>query len=677
MAYKARGNNKKNKGGDKEKSVSGTQALRKLIEWADLDNVAEEVDEDRLNNLGSRVVDEYNLDEASRADWVTKAQKSLDRAKLKSQPKSYPFAGAANVKSPILATAALQFASRAYPAIVDGQRIVKGQIVGDDVGIPVMGPDGQPVLDEATGEPQWQTPPGAKKSKADRISKHMSYQLINEMPEWEEDTDVLLGQVPIVGCAFRKVFYDPVLERNRSEMVPALDFVVHQKTRSLETVPRMTQIFDLYPHEIEDRVADGIYLDCELGIAMGSDGDDDAPHEFLEQHRYIDLDEDGYREPWIVTVHKDTGKVVRIVANFDPAELKLKADGKLGRIPRYNMFVKYPFFRDPEGGFYDLGFGELLEPLSEVIDSTVNQMLDAGHLQNAGGGFIGSGLRLKKNQMRFAPGQYHVVDAQGTKVREAIVNMEHPGPSNVLFQLLGMMVEWSKEIANIKDILTGDQPRNQPATTTLAMIEQGMKVYTSIYKRIYRALKKEYALLFALNGKHLPDEQYMTIMDNRMAIARSDYEVGSMDVLPAADPNSVTDMQKMQRAQVYLEVGTKPEAIQAGVNARECLMRFFDALGAEEIEKLMPPKPQQPSPPEMLQMQGMAAEVEKQKGEAMSATAEGMMAQDTAQRKKRKSDAEEFTKGLEGQLQAIMGGAPGNGQAKKNGARSPAESVPV
>jgi chaperonin GroES len=653
-----------------DRRTSGEAALRKLMDWAESVNVAEDIDEDRLSNIGARVVDEYNLDESSRSDWKQKAERALDRARLKATKKSYPFDGASNVKNPILATAALQFAARAYPAIVDGNRIVKGQVVGDDAGVPQVGPDSQPIIDELTGQPLWVNPPGLKRSKADRISKHMSYQLLNEMPEWEEDTDVLLGQIPIVGCAFRKVFYDPTLKRNRSEMVPALDFVVNQNTRSLETVPRMTQVFELYPHEIEERVADGVYLDHDFGIAMGADGDDDAPHEFLEQHRYLDLDEDGYREPWIVTVHKDTAKVVRIVANFDPGTLRLKEDGKLGRIPRYNMFVKYPFFRDPEGGFYDLGFGELLEPLSEVIDSTVNQMLDAGHLQNAGGGFIGSGLRLKKNQMRFAPGQYHVVDAQGSKVREAIVNMEHPGPSSVLFQLLGMMVEWSKDIANIKDVLSGDQQRNQPATTTLAMIEQGMKVYTSIYKRIYRALKKEYGLLFNLNAKHLPEEQYLTILDNQMAIAREDYEVGSMDVVPAADPSTVTDMQRMQRAQVYLEIGTKPEAQQAGVNVRECFQRFFEALGAEDIEKLLPPKPTQPSPQEQIGIKAAAADVAKKEGDAMKSTAEGQMAQDAAQRMQRARDAEDFIKSLQPQLQALTGGQamPAEGQGQTNGA---------
>src|SRR3990167_1351509 len=279
MAYKPKPQKRKKAAG--ETHVSGKVALRKLLDLAELDNVAEEIDEDRLGNIGARAVDEYKLDETSREEWVTKAQKALDRAKLKATKKSYPFDGAANVKNPILATAALQFASRACPAIVDGQRIVKGQVVGDDMGVPIKGPDGQPVLDEATGEPQWQTPPGAKKSKAERISKHMSHQLINEMPEWEEDTDVLLGQIPIVGCAFRKVWYDPTFARNRSEMVPALDFVVNQKTRSLETVPRITQIFDLYPHEIEERMADETYLECELGIAASGDNDEDAPHEFL------------------------------------------------------------------------------------------------------------------------------------------------------------------------------------------------------------------------------------------------------------------------------------------------------------------------------------------------------------------------------------------------------------
>jgi len=582
------------------KQAVGT-LLDKLFGFAESRNVAPDLDADKLNKIGAQVVREYKIDDHSREVWLEKAKRSLEKAKLTKQQKSYPFANASNVKYPLLTTAALQFASRAYPSIVDGQRIVKCQVVGAD-------------------------PNGDKRAKAERIGKHMSWQLTDQMPEWEEDTDWLLHQLPVVGCAFRKVWFDPVLQRNRSEMVSAIDLVVNARAKSMDTVPRVSQCFNLYPYEIAERIADGDFAEHEWEKS-GTGDDDDAPHEYIEQYRLIDLDGDGMREPWIVTVHKDSETVARIVANFDPTEIKM-ANGRVARVPRRKTFVKYPFFRDPEGGFYDLGFGELLESLGEVIDSTINQMMDAGHLQNAGGGFIGSGVRLKKDQLRFAPGQYHVVQASGTNLREAIYNMEHPGPSPVLFQLLGTMVDAGKEIASIKDILTGDMPRNQPATTTLAMIEQGMKVYTAIYKRIYRALKHEYRMLFELNSKHLPDEQYFTVLDERQAVAKEDYDLRTMDVAPVADPNIVTDAQKMTRAQVYLDVGTNPAAIQNGVDGRECMTRFFDAIGAEDIEKLLPPPPEQPGPAEQLQARGMTAEVETKEAQAQKAKLEAGMADD-------------------------------------------------
>lgn len=600
------------------------KAVDKLIQWSERPNIADDFSMDERNKLGARVVREYKIDEASRAPWLEKAKKALEQAKLKRESKNYPFEGASNVKFPLLTVAALQFASRAYPSIVDGQRIVKCQVIGAD-------------------------PDSAKRTKAERIGKHMSWQLSDEMPEWEEDTDWLLHQLPVVGCCFRKVWRDSVLERNRSEMVSALDLVVNNSAKSMETVPRITQRFSLYPHEIEERVEDGLFSEHPWQMHNSrSDDDDDAPHEYIEQYRLIDLDNDGMREPWIVTVHVASESVARITANFDPEDVRFSPDtGKIARIPRNQMFVKYPFFRDPEGGFYDLGFGELLESMTEVIDSTINQMMDAGHLQNAGGGFIGSGLRLKKNQIRFAPGQYHVVQSSGQDIRQAIYNMEHPGPSPVLFQLLGMLVESGKEIASIKDILSGDMPRNQPATTTLAMIEQGMKVYTAIYKRIYRALKAEYRILFELNAKYLPEEAYFTVLDERQAVARADYDVKTMDVAPVADPNIVTDAQKMTRAQVYLEVGTNPAAVQAGVDPRECLTRFFDAIGADEIEKLIPPPPPEPPPEAMAQTRAMEADVAQKEHTARKAGAEADLAE---------AQAVELFKGELGQMFAGLAG---------------------
>lgn len=585
----------------KKKRPKVEDTLVQLIEWAHSPNVAEHIDEDRLAALGDRVVREYEIDETSRADWKKKAEKALERAKLKSEPKNYPFDNASNVKFPLLTVAALQFAARAYPAIVDGQKVVKGQVIGAD-------------------------PNGEKRSKADRVSSHMSYQLTYEMPEWEEDTDTLLHQIPIVGCAFRKVFRDPVTNRNRSEMVSALDFCVNQKTKSIETVPRGTHIYTLYPYEIDDLKDSGEFLDVDLGISSGED--EDEPVEFLEQIRYCDLNEDGQREPWIVTVHKETSQVVRIQANFDPNALRInEKTNKLQRIERYSSLVKYPFFRDPSGGFYDLGFGELLESISEVIDTTINQMMDAGHLQTAGGGFVGSGLGLKKQTLRFSPGKYHVVAATGGTIRESIYNMEHPGPSNVLFQLLGMMVEAGREIANIKDILTGDSNRSATATTTLALIEQGMKVYTSIYKRIYRALQKEYKLLYALNAKHMDEQEYFTVLDDEQAVSKTDYDAKSVDVMPVADPNVVTDMQRLARAQVYLESSGHPL-----VNGHEAMRRYFEAVGAEKIDDLLPPKQEGPNPMEELQARGAAAEVAEKDSKAKEQEAKAQETQAKAQK---------------------------------------------
>lgn len=627
--------------------------LTQLIEWGASQNVAEDLEDDQLRSIGCRVVREYNIDEQSRSDWLDKAKKSLERSKLKSEPKSWPFENASNVKYPLLTIASLQFAARAYSAIVDGQRIVKGQVIGDD-------------------------PQGIKRSKADRVSRHMSWQLMNEMPEWEEDTDTMLHQLPIVGCCFRKTFYDPILARNRAEMVSAIDLCVNQKTRSMDTVPRITQCFTLYPHEIEERIADGIFCDVDLGIAANAGEDEDAPHDFLEQHRYLDLNDDGSREPWIVTVHKETEQVVRIVANYDPAQLQIKPSDtekktklKLGRLARYNVFVKYPFFRDPEGGFYDLGFGELLSSISEIIDSTINQMMDAGHLQNAGGGFIGSGLRLKKGQLRFAPGQYHPVDAPGVKIREAIYNMEHPGPSPVLFQLLGMMVEAGNKIASISEITTGEMPRQQPATTTLAMIEQGMKLYTSIYKRIYRALKKEYSLLFALNARHLPEEQYFVVLDDRKAIKREDYEMGTMDIVPVADPTIVTDAQRMMRGQAILEAATNPAA-EGVVNKRAAFERHFETIGIEDIEKLLMPEPQGPSPQEQLALRGMTAEVADKEAKVVKTGAETAKTQVETELAARENEAlkakeaQDFGMDVEKQLRGLFDEDDGEGRGRQN-----------
>lgn len=602
MAYAASSEPKK-----REPALAKTLAL--LLKYETSANIATLLDEEELTKIGGDVEREYKIDKNSRKDWEESSNRAMDIALQVRKPKNYPFEGAANIKYPLVTVAALQFGARAYPAIVDGARIVKAQVLGNDMGVPIRDENGDPRLDPANGEPLWIMPPGFKRAKGDRVSKHMSYQLLNEMTEWEEDTDVLLHHLPIVGCAFRKVWRAESLGRNKAEMVPAIHLVVNNKARSLDEAPRVTHEIFLYPQEIEERQRIETFLECELpspSVADGADvGDDDAPHMFLEQHRYLDLDGDGYKEPYIVTVHKDSCKVVRIVANYRMEEIK--DNGKrITRIPKEQYFVKYSFIPDPKGGFYDIGFGRLLESLGETIDTTINQMLDAGHLQNAGGGFIGTGIRLKKGgQIRLSPGRYDQVETTGS-LKDQIHNHQFQGPSSVLFQLLGMMVEAAKDITAVKDILTGDTGGQvQTATTTLAMIEQGLKVFTAIYKRIYRALKDEFRLLFELNARHIDEKAYYTFNDEQEVVEKSDYDLASMDICPVADPKMVTDMQRSARAQVLMQIANDP-ALGALQDPLEALKRIYDAVGMEEPDRLIK-KQQGPSPIEQMQADALQA----------------------------------------------------------------------
>jgi chaperonin GroES len=407
--------------------------------------------------------------------------------------------------------------------------------------------------------------------------------------------------------------------------------VVNDKCRSLDEAPAVTHEIFLYPQDIEERKLSGVFLDIDLGSPPAEgDNDEDAPHMFLEQHRYIDLDEDGYKEPYIVTVHKDSCQVVRIVANFTMD--KVKDDGKrITRIPKDQYFVKYSFIPDPKGGFYDIGFGRLLESLGETIDTTINQMLDAGHLQNAGGGFIGTGIRLKKGGViRVSPGKFEQIEVSGSSLKDNVLPHQFAGPSEVLFNLLGMMVDAAKDITAVKDILTGDtNGQTQTATTTLAMIEQGLKVFTAIYKRIYRALKDEFKLLFELNARHIDEKAYYTFNDEQEVVEKADFDLASMDVCPVADPKMVTDMQRMTHAQLLMQIQEHPVYGQIQ-NPQEALRRIYEAAGTEEPDKLIV-KQQGPSPAEKAQLEELQSKTaNNMAGAQQKAAAADKLAAETA-----------------------------------------------
>jgi chaperonin GroES len=573
------------------------EQVQRLQQWIKSKNIAEDLDQTLLDEIGERVIKEYDVDVTSRADWKQRTEEAMELAMQVAKEKQFPWPKAANVIYPLVTTAATQFAARAYPAIVNGRSIVRGVVVGDDDGTPQVDPrTGQPVMQQGPQGPVpvWQTPPGAKRSRADGIGEHMSWQLLDEQPEWEPETDQLLHLLPIVGTVFRKTYFDPAKGRNVSVMVSPLKFVVNYHAKSMETAPRGTEELEFYPWEIIENERAGLWLRPELpyGEPENSQGDKDKPHEFLEQHRYWDLDGDTYPEPYIVTIHKRSRKVVRIVARYDEEGIHFNGrTHKIAKIEPIHYYTKYDFIPNPDGGVYSLGFGQLLRPINESINTVLNQLIDAGTLQNAGGGFIGKGLSMNAGAIRFQLGEWKTVNSSGASLKDSLVPFPAAGPSAVLFELLGFLVEAGKEIAAVKDVLTGDQKNsaNVPATTTLALIEQGLKVFTAIYKRVHRALKSELNKLYRLNRVYGDEQSQYKVGDTWKVILKQDYVLGA-GVEPVSDPTMVSDMQRMGRAQFLLGFRNDPN-----MNGVEILERALKAADIDQIEKLIvrqtPPNP--------------------------------------------------------------------------------------
>jgi chaperonin GroES len=372
-----------------------------------------------------------------------------------------------------------------------------------------------------------------------------------------------------------------------SETVDGLRLCINYKAKSFATAPRITEEIDLYPWEIEERIRSGIFLDDDYGHNDDMGEDEDAPVTFLEQHRRWDLDGDGYPEPYIVTIARDSGRLARIVAAYDMEGVLFDAhDHRVRKIEAIPYYTKYSFIPSPDSAVYDIGFGNLLYPLNEAINTSLNQMFDAGHLANAGGGFMGAGMNMNTGSVRFQVGEYKVVNTPGATLRENLVPLNFPGPNGVLFSLLQYLVDAGREIASVKDILSGEIPgANTPGILGLAVIQQGLKVFSAIFKRVHRSLGLEFQKLFRLNRLYLPDEAGYRVGTEYFRISRADYEKAS-GVEPVSDPEVVTDMQKMARANFMLQFKDDPWC-----DGREIRRRAFEAAAIPEVDKVLLDKP--------------------------------------------------------------------------------------
>lgn len=562
----------------------------KLLSKIEADNLAENLSEDELIKIGQDAKRGFDLDEASRADWLAATEDWLNLAKQVKENKTYPWPNASNVKYPLISTAAMQFSARAYPSLVPGDgNLVFARVIGKD-------------------------PTGEKTNKADRISKYMSWQLMYDMPNWVDDMDRMLIMLPVCGMVFKKTYYSKEHEKIVSELVYPENFVVDYWATSLETAERYSEILYIPERKLKEKQRSGEYLNIDLGSPPNPSGATDTilPYKIIQQGTWLDLDNDGIQEPYTVIFHYESGKVLRIVARFTPKDIKLDDKGRIIGIKAICHYTKFPFIPNPDGSFYDLGFGHLLGPINESVNTLINQLIDSGTLSNLQAGFIGKGLRLKMGDSPLKPGEWRAVNAVGDDLRKQLIPLPTKEPSNVLFQLLGSLITSGKELASVAEIFVGKMPgQNTPATTTMATIEQGMKVFTAIYKRIYRALEKEYKKIFYLNSEYLDPKSYATVLDE--PVDPSDFDKSSYDVCPAADPNASSQQEKLLKAQALLELlplGT--------VDPLEVTIRIVQAQDQPNWEKLIPGMAQgqpqirqQPDPKLMEMQQKMQAEQQK------------------------------------------------------------------
>jgi len=548
------------------------------IESSNLCDVFEKSDRDQIGNW---VWECFDRDAQSRETWYRRNEAAMDLALQVQKIKTFPWQGCSNIAFPLVTIAALQFHARAYPTIVNGRKVVSCRVVGLDTD-------------------------GSQAKRADRIAEHMSWQLLEQDVSWEEEQDRALINIPIVGTAFKKTYYDASKGHNVSRLVLAKDLVIDYWAKSVEDAATKTHIVPMYRNEVHERIMRGTFEDVTNDVWYQEDarpfvdpnkhrdekragtsqpeGNANTPFTMLEQHCWLDLDGDGYAEPYIATIEESTRTLMRLVTRFDRIEdVEFDNSNRIVKIDPTEYFTKIPFIPSPDGSIMDIGFGTLLGPLNESTNSAINQLFDAGTLANTAGGFLGRGAKIRGGIYTFNPFEWNRVDSTGDDLRKNIFPLPVREPSAVMFQLLGLLIDYTNRISGATDMLTGVNPgQNTPAETSRSMVEQGQKVYSAIFKRVWRSLKQEYKKLYVLNSIWLPETT--TYGTAGAQISREDYTAGAAAVLPVADPTITSDAAAFAQAQLVREAAKSS----GGYDADAVERLYLETLKVPDVDRIFP-----------------------------------------------------------------------------------------
>ena len=543
----------------------GMEATDEVAEW--YGDLTETLEEEELLEIGRMVIDNFQADKESRSEWESMFERGFDLLGLKLEQGSEPFEGACTAVHPLLIESAVKFQSKASQELFPASGPVKANILG-------------------TATPE-------KEMQANRVQNFMNYQVTEQMPEYFDEFERMLFHLPLIGSAFKKIYYSSTLKRPVSEFIPIDQFYISYYATDLRNADRYTHVIYRSPKDIQRDINAGVYQDADLPIPSQSgitsfaekidtilgfnpDYDNDPQYVLLEQHCYLDIEDADEALPYIVTVEQDSRQVLSIRRNYEQDDPNRE---------KRSHFVHYRFV--PGFGFYGLGLIHFLGNLTMSATAAMRSLIDAGQFANLPGGFKAKGVRIVGDNDPISPGEFKEVEATGIDLSKAIVPLPYKEPSSTLYQMLQFVALTGQKFADSTEQVISDAASYGPVGTTMALLEASSKFFSAIHKRVHKSQKDEFRILASINYDYLPDEYPYDVPFESRSIFRKDFD-GRVDIIPVSDPNIPSNAHRMMLANMALQMAQQSPP---GMFNLEALNRtILHAANMPNLEQILPPK---------------------------------------------------------------------------------------
>jgi len=548
-----------------EESSIEMQPSEDIAEW--YGDLAETLEESDLFEIATDVINDFQADKDSRGEWESMFERGFDLLGLKLEPGSEPFEGACTAVHPLLIESAVKFQSKASGELFPSGGPVKANILG-----------------KITPE---------KETQANRVQNFMNYQVTEQMPEYFDEFERMLFHLPLIGSAFKKIYYSSTLKRPVSEFVPIDQFYVSYYATDLRNADRYTHVINRSPVELQKDVIAGVYKDVDLPkpnqsnitsftekmdtiLGLSPSSDNDPQYILLEQHRYLDIENKDQSLPYIVTIEEQTRQVLSIRRNYEQNDPNME---------KRSHFVHYRFV--PGFGFYGLGLIHFLGNLTMSATAAMRSLIDAGQFANLPGGFKAKGLRMVGDNDPISPGEFKEVEATGMDLSKAIIPLPYKEPSSTLFQMLQFVAAAGQKFADSTEQVISDAASYGPVGTTMALLEASSKFFTAIHKRLHKSQKDEFRILAKIDYDYLPEEYPYDVPFEDRSIFKNDFD-GRVDIIPVSDPNIPSNAHRMMLANMALQMAQQSPP---GMFNLEALNRtILNAANMPNMEEILPPK---------------------------------------------------------------------------------------